>query len=358
VNIAFVIPSLGPGGAERVATLLCNFWAGEGHAVTLATFEGDGAAPFHPLDQRIAVHRLAASPGTGSAGLLNNISRVLRLRALLRELRPDVIVAFTTDANVISLLAARGSKIPVVISERNQPDRPGLALVHRFARRLTYPFADAVVVQTDDIASWMRERFRVPLHVVPNPVQLLGSVYPRLNAEQPSIIAVGRLTGQKGFDTLIEAFARVVSKHPDWQLVIYGEGPDRSKLEILRDVLALQRSVFLPGLTRNIQPALAEADLFVLSSRFEGYPNALLEALAAGLPVIATSAPGGAPDILAHGKYGILAPPGDVVALASALDAMMSDAILRKTYARSAREAVTQFDIKIIGERWIELLTR
>ena len=171
MNIAFVIPGLGPGGAERVATLLCNFWAGAGHAVTLITFEGDEAAPFYPLDQRVAVRRLAASAGSGSARLLNNINRVSRLRALLRELRPDAVVAFTTDANVISLLATLGSKIPVVISERNQPDRPGLASVHRLARRFTYPFADAAVVQTDAIAAWMRQCIPAPVYVVPNPVR-------------------------------------------------------------------------------------------------------------------------------------------------------------------------------------------
>jgi GalNAc-alpha-(1->4)-GalNAc-alpha-(1->3)-diNAcBac-PP-undecaprenol alpha-1,4-N-acetyl-D-galactosaminyltransferase len=356
VNIAFVIPGLGPGGAERVATLLCNFWAGEGHAVTVITFEGDEAAPFYPVDQRVAVRRLAASAGSGSARLLNNINRVSRLRALLWKLHPDVVVAFTTDANVISLLASRGSGIPVVISERNQPDRPGLASVHRLARRITYPLADAVVAQTDAVAAWMRKHFRVPVHIVPNPVRVPNSNSPRIASDQPLLIAVGRLTAQKGFDILIEAFARVAAKHRDWRLVIYGEGPARTELESLRDALSLQGRLSLPGLTRNVETAFAEASLFVLPSRFEGYPNALLEALAAGLPVIATSAPGGASEILEDGKYGLLVAPGDAVALASALDTMMADPELRERYAKCASRAVTELDLQFVGRRWLDLL--
>jgi GalNAc-alpha-(1->4)-GalNAc-alpha-(1->3)-diNAcBac-PP-undecaprenol alpha-1,4-N-acetyl-D-galactosaminyltransferase len=357
VNIAFVIPGLGPGGAERVTTLLCNFWAGEGHAVTLITFEGDETAPFYALDQGVALRRLAASAGSGSARLLNNVNRVSRLRTLLLEHRPDAVVAFTTDANVIALLATRGSKTPVVISERNQPDRPGLAAVHRLARRFTYRFADAVVVQTEDIASWMRARFRVPVHIVPNPVRLPDSNSPRGAKGEPLLIGVGRLTAQKGFDILIEAFARVAAKHPDWRLAIYGEGPARPQLEALRDALSLQGRVSLPGLTRNVEPAYAEASLFALPSRFEGYPNALLEALAAGLPVIATSAPGGASEILEDGKYGLLVAPGDAVALASALDRMMSDPTLRASYGAQAPNAVANLDVEHIGRRWLDLLS-
>ena len=356
MNIAFVIPGLGPGGAERVATLLCDFWAGEGHAVTLITFESDETAPFYTLDRRVAVRRLAASAGKGNPRVLNNFNRVSRLRALLRELRPDAVVAFTTDANVITLLATRGLELPVVISERNQPDRPGLVSVHRLARRFTYPFADAVVVQTNAIASWMRKRFRVPVHIIPNPVRVADSRSPRRAADRSLLIAVGRLSAQKGFDILIEAFAGVAPKYPNWQLVIYGEGPDRSELEQLRDALSLQGKVLLPGLTKNVQAAFAEASLFALPSRFEGYPNALLEALAAGLPVIATSAPGGASEILIDGEYGMLVPPDDADALASALNAMMSDATLRTNYSERAPDAVAGLNVELVGRQWLDLL--
>jgi len=192
--------------------------------------------------------------------------------------------------------------------------------------------------------------------VVPKNVALATPRAPTTTPQQHELIALGRLTAQKGFDILIEAFARVAAKHPDWRLVIYGEGPDRTKLETLRDALSLQGKVSLPGLTRNVETAFAEASLFVLPSRFEGYSNALLEALAAGLPVIATTAPGGTSGILGDGKYGMLVPPGDAVALASALEKMMSDSALRAAFAAQAPQAIAELSVEYIGRRWLDLL--
>jgi glycosyltransferase involved in cell wall biosynthesis len=194
------------------------------------------------------------------------------------------------------------------------------------------------------------------MHVVPNPVALIPPRAPMATPQQPVLIALGRLTAQKGFDILIGAFARIAGKHPDWRLVIYGEGRDRADLENLRDVLGLQAKVSLPGITKNIETAFAEASLFVLPSRFEGYPNALLEALAAGLPAIATSGPGGASEILEDGKHGLLVAPGDAVALASALDRMMSDPELRSAYGAKAWNAVAELNVERIGRQWLDLL--
>ena len=364
MRIAFVIPGLGPGGAERVASLLCNFWAGQGHSITLITFEAAGTLPFYKIDETVAVRELEADAGPRGlvAKLATNVRRISRLRGLLRELRPDAIVAFTTDANVVSLCAASGLGVPVVISERNQPERPGLGGVHKLARAICYRYASAIVVQTEPIANWVRARFRIQVHIIPNPV-LLGPA--RTEGSGPGkhadgqdriLISVGRLTHQKGFDLLIESFARLAAKHPDWRLVIYGEGPDRAHLERLRDDSGCGDKIALPGLTRDLQAALDEASLFALPSRFEGYPNSLLEALGAGLPVVATACPGGTVEILAEGAHGMLVPPEDVGALAAALDAMMSAPVLRETYARRARDAVVQLDVAIIGKRWLKLL--
>jgi GalNAc-alpha-(1->4)-GalNAc-alpha-(1->3)-diNAcBac-PP-undecaprenol alpha-1,4-N-acetyl-D-galactosaminyltransferase len=362
VRIAFVIPGLGPGGAERVASLLCNFWAGQNHSVTLITFEA--AAPFHKLYETVTLRQLDVDAGQRGviAKLVTNFRRISRLRGLLRELRPDTVVAFTTDANVVTLCAASGLGVPVVISERNQPERPGLGRVHKLARAICYRFARAIVVQTEPIADWVRARFRIQVYIIPNPV-LLGPA--RIESAAPDkhaggqarlLISVGRLTHQKGFDLLIESFARLAVKHPDWRLVIHGEGPARASLEQLRDTGPCGARIALPGLTRDIQAALDAASLFALPSRFEGYPNALLEALGAGLPVVATACPGGTVEILAEGAYGMLVPPDDIGALTAALDTMMSAPALRETYARSARDAVAELDVAIIGRRWLDLL--
>ena len=357
MHIVFLIPNLGPGGAERVASLLANYWAGQGHGVTVATFEPPGIEPFFPLQGGIALRGLAASGASRglAARLGTNVARVSRLRSLLREIRPDVVVAFMTEANVVALWACRGLGVPVVISERNQPERPGLGCLHKLARRLSYPWASAMVVQTDAIALWATTRFRIPIHVIPNPVELGPGRARGGEAGAHHVISLGRLTYQKGFDVLVTSFAALADKHPDWRLVIYGEGPDRPALERLRAESGLNDRISFPGLTKDSGGALSRADLFVLPSRFEGYPNALLEALGSGLPVIATSCPGGTAEILADGAHGMLVPPDDVAAMTKALDAMMSDPSLRATYGSRARPAVAGLDFAAVGRRWLDL---
>jgi glycosyltransferase involved in cell wall biosynthesis len=356
VRIAFVIPSLGAGGAERVATLLANEWNANGHDVTLVTFDAPGKEPFFALDAGVSLRGLAASASRGlSAKLGTNVARVSRLRTVLRELHPDVVVAFMTEANVVALWASGGLGVPIVISERNQPDRPGLGRIHKLAQRLTYPLASALVVQTDAIASWARGRFRIPVYVIPNPVRLVAGDASRADGDVQWIISLGRLAPQKGFDILIESFAAVAGKHPKWRLEIYGEGPSRRLLERQRTASGYPDRIVLPGLTRDPAAALRKASLFVLPSRFEGYPNALLEALAVGLPVLATACPGGTVEILANGAHGMLVPSDDVGAMTTALDAMLSAPDLRDAYAWKARRAVTGLDVAAVGRRWLDL---
>jgi glycosyltransferase involved in cell wall biosynthesis len=358
VRIAFVIPSLGAGGAERVASLLANDWSANRHEVTLVTFDAPGIEPFFALHAGIALRALEApAEPRGLIGKLRtNAARVSRLRSVLRERNPDAVVAFMTEANVIALWASQGVGVPVVVSERNQPDRPGLGTVHRLARRLAYPKAQAIVVQTDSIASWAKARFHVPVHVIPNPVRLDSGVADREQGDAQWLISLGRLTHQKGFDVLIESFAALAAKHPGWRLAIYGEGPDRAQLERLRTESGCKDRIMLPGLVKDSAEAFGKASLFVLPSRFEGYPNALLEALACGLPVIATSCPGGTVEILANGAYGMLVPPDDVAAMTTALEAMLSTPDLRDAYAWKARRAVARLDITAVSKLWLDLL--
>jgi glycosyltransferase involved in cell wall biosynthesis len=315
-----------------------------------------GTEPFFALDERVAIHWLAASEGPLTTGLLKNIIRVSRLRSVLREIHPDVVVAFMTEANVVTLWACQNLGVRVVISERNQPDRPGLGQLRRLARRLSYPFANAMVVQTDAIAAWATARFSIPVHVIPNPVLLGQNRDHSKPTDTHLIISLGRLAHQKGFDVLLKSFAALARKHPSWKLVIYGEGPDRAYLEHLRSESGLEDRIALPGLTKDSLGALRLASLFALPSRFEGYPNALLEALGCGLPVIATSCPGATAEILANGAHGMLVPPDNAATLAAALDAMMSAADLRQNYASRARTAVEHLDIEIVGQRWLNLL--
>ena len=360
MRIAFVIPNLGAGGAERVASLLCNEWAAQGHAVTAITFDAAGAGGFYRLDESVALRQIDAVNRRANPvwRVATNLRRRSRLSAILRALAPEVIVAFTTEANVVTLWAGAGLGVPVVVSERNQPDRPGLGPLRRAARRLTYPRAAAIVVQTDAIAAWGRGHFRVPVHVLPNPVR--REAQPHRGAVQEGekrLVAVGRLVRQKGFDRLIASFARLASKHLDWKLIIYGEGGERGALEAEIRRLSLGDRIAMPGVQTAMDRVFAETTLFVLPSRFEGYPNVLLEALAAGCPVVATNCPGATAEILDEGRFGLLVTADDEDALSFGLDRMMSDEALRARYAATARQAVEHLDVSIVAGRWLDLFS-
>jgi glycosyltransferase involved in cell wall biosynthesis len=339
---------------------LCNHWSSQGHALSVVSFEAADAKPFHELRPEIQLYGLDAVSGGSASPAKTNATRIIRLRKLLKKLRPDVMVAFMTDANVIAICAAFGLSIPVVISERNQPDRPGLGTPHRWARTIAYRGAEVIVAQTEQIAQWMRARFQAPVVVIPNPVLLQADRAKHLDTVpgefKRQLVSVGRLTRQKGYDILINSFAMLAAQHTNWNLVIYGEGPERSNLQHLIQENRLLNRVQLPGIRIGVSEALAEADLFVLPSRYEGYPNALLEALACGLPVIATDCPGASAEILGKGRHGILVPVEDVSALANAMNAMMSSPDLRQGYAVAARRAVAGLDITTIGGKWLEQL--
>jgi glycosyltransferase involved in cell wall biosynthesis len=166
------------------------------------------------------------------------------------------------------------------------------------------------------------------------------------------LVAVGRLVPQKGFDLLLRAFARLSSRHPEWNLVIWGEGPERANLERLREELCLTEASSLPGNHPRIYEALAESDLFVLSSRFEGFPNALCEAMAVGLPVVSFECPSGPAQIIRPGLDGVLVPPEDINGLEQALDRLMSDPALRVSMGTKARDVIERFSLEQILARW------
>jgi GalNAc-alpha-(1->4)-GalNAc-alpha-(1->3)-diNAcBac-PP-undecaprenol alpha-1,4-N-acetyl-D-galactosaminyltransferase len=359
MRIALISPTLSGGGAERVAAVLSNDWATKGQSVTVISFEAPGTSPGYPLEARVSLRQIdGLNQDNGNvARVVTNLRRLARLRRLLKEIDADVVVAFTTEANVVTLLATRGLGLSVAVCERNQPDRPGLGRMRRAARRLTYPFADAIVMQTQEIALWARQRFKVPVHVLPNPVRLeeIFERSPDNVVDQRGIVAAGRLVPQKGFDILIAAFAKIAQQHSDWFMTIYGEGPSRSDLEAQVREAGLQSRVSLPGFVNEIDAALQSAGLFVLPSRYEGFPNILLEALAASCPAVAANCPGSVGAILGDDEFGMLVPAEDAEALAAALGQMMSRPELREHYASKARRAVERLDAAAIGDRWLEV---
>lgn len=356
MRLVLLIPALGAGGAERVMSLMANHWAGRGWDIRLLTLDDGARPPFFPLHEEVR-HRplgLLRDSANPVQAVWNNARRLLGLRAAIRAERPEAVISFLDTTNVLCLLATLGLGLPVVVSEHTNPERYWLKPIWHRLRRWVYPLAHRVVVLTPRTLEFFPVSLRPKLRVVPNPV-VPSAVGGRVDIPLPAgrlIVALGRLVESKGFDLLIEAFARLGPRYPDWSLLILGEGPARAGLEALRGRLGLDGRVGLPGWVSRPETVLGRADLFVLSSRFEGFPMALCEAMAAGVAVVAADCPTGPREIVRDGVDGLLVPAEDAAALAVAMERLMADGEERRRCAARAVEVVERFGMDRIMALW------
>lgn len=357
MRIALVISSLAAGGAQRVIVDLAKHLASKGHCVTLVTYSDPRMDHFAvpPGIERIALNLLWPTKGLLDS-VASNFRRVSRLRAALVTVKPDVVVSFIDLTNVLVLAATRGLDIPVVISERIHPHFHKIDFQWRIARRLLYPFADRLVVQTAVIARWARWVVsRRKVRVIPNSVTSFGTDE-RPTSREDVVVAVGRLHSQKGFDLLIRAFADSHIWQNGWRLVIVGDGPERANLDALVAERDLQSSVSLPGETARPQDWYRRCGIFVLSSRFEGFPNVLLEAMSFGAPCVTFDCPSGPAEIVRPGIDAVLLPQEDAEGLASTLSRLARDSEARKSLGSAAARIGSRFSPELVFAEWERLL--
>lgn len=362
MRVTLVIGRLTAGGAERVLTLMANYWAERGDAVTLITCDAELGNDFYPLCGKVRRRSsLTSQKGRDPIRRLLGVARrSLRLRREILASEPDVVISFIDNTNVRVLLAMRGSGVPVIVSERNDPhhDRMGRKGWDDL-RAKAYGNAAKVTAQTDHALAYFEEGIRKAGAVVPNPVFLpIEFDGPNEDAIRNAkrIVAMGRLSPQKGFDMLIEAFAKVAGRYPDWSLDIWGDGDERDLLQAQIDRLGLEDRICLAGKTKEPFTKMRESGLFVLSSRFEGFPNVLCEAMACGLPVVSFACDSGPGDIIRPDLDGVLVPAEDVQRLADAMDRLMSDPDLRLRLASRAPEILERYSIDRVMGIWDALI--
>lgn len=360
MRLLFFIHSLDGGGAERVTANLANHWAAKGWHITIVSVAPLGLDFYklHPAIRRVALN-LGGESRNALVGLWRNLRRVQALREVLRQEHPDIALAMMSTANVILALATPG-RMCAIGSERNYPPHLPLRTQWEALRRYTYRRLGAVVAQTREAAEWLRQHTnarRVP--IIPNmaiwplPVQAPHLCPKAISyTDRHILLAVGRLDKVKGLNCLLEAFSALARKYCDWDLAILGEGPERRALEAQVRAAGLEDRIFLPGRAGNVGEWYERADLYVMSSRSEGFPNTLAEAMAHGLPAVSFDCDTGPRDIIRHEVDGLLVPPGNVAALESALDRLIGDAALRTKFALRAVDARTRFSIERITGLW------
>ena len=363
MRLTMVIASLGAGGAERVMSLLANHWARMGWQISLITLERSGR-DFFSLDKRInrvGLDLMGQSNGTLSA-VSANMTRVLTLRRAIKASRPQLILSFMDRTNVLTLLACRGMRIPVVVSERSNPYRQPAGKAFGKLRKKLYPKAAAVVVNCPEAADYLGDLVAGErLYNIPNPLLIeehaeSASIMTELPNDH-SVVGLGRFTWEKGFDLLLKAFARAVQDNPDWRLFLLGQGPLGTDFKDLAQALGIRERVIFCGQVKNPRVYLSQAGLFVLPSRFEGFPNGLAEAMSCGLACVATACSGSVAEMLPPKSSFFMVPVDDETAMARAMSKLMAADKARKALGRLNRKASENYALPRIAQRWQELFS-
>ena len=354
MRLILITASLGPGGAERVLSEMANYWADRGWEVTLATWSGPEIADFYPVDERI--HRVWLNIQV--RGLrwwfrpMANWQRVRKLRRLILLQQPEAVISFLDWSNVLAIIASTGTGVRTIVSERTSPEHNHtLGRPWRWGRRLTYRFAHCVVAQTDVARQWLADHCGAVTVTIPNPLRSLpppGADEARVN----TLLAVGRLSAEKGFDTLLRAYAALGAVAGAWRLRIIGAGPCREELGQLAETLGIARSVQFDEPVKNVAEPMSEAKVFALASRFEGFPNALVEAMAMGLAVVSTDCPAGPSAIVKDKINGLLVPVDDPASFAAALSSLIEDDTLRRRLAAEAVAVRGTYEQSHIMRQW------
>jgi GalNAc-alpha-(1->4)-GalNAc-alpha-(1->3)-diNAcBac-PP-undecaprenol alpha-1,4-N-acetyl-D-galactosaminyltransferase len=371
MRITLVIGGLTGGGAERVCVNLANAWVARGRHVTILTYARSLVAPAYAVDPKVELRDIGWPRGafynelnpTSMAPVLRGLERadcfdlvaeiniIAILRHAIHDTAPDVVVAHIDLTNVRVLAAMLGTDKPVIACEHTDLNQLSMGKYQR-ARQILYRQAAAVVAPHPTIAEWLKQR-GAKAYAIPNPLVPPPLKFDRSN-NQRRVVTLTRLSEEKRPALLVRAFAEVARDFPEWELEIYGAGHLHESLAHLIAELAPGR-IHLRGFVRDSYAVLNNADLFVSSSWIEGFGNAIWEALACGLPVVAMDAGPTVRSLVRDGVDGLIV-EGEVSELAFALASLMGDDARRKAFAERAPEVLTRYSLESSLNAWEALI--
>lgn len=346
-KIVFVIPDMPGGGTERVVAYLANEYCGRGIAVTILLFAGHEVA--YSLDERVEVVSVGA-PSGGS--IRTRIDRLCRMRKFYRDNKNCQIWAFSAMGAVFSAIAAIGQRHFFLVSERNDPNQYD----HRKIRDFFYRFADVIVCQTPDAVLSFPKGIARKAVVIPNPI-VVGAIEPFDGVRDKRIVAVGRLNPQKNHKLLLGAFAAFVKTHDDYVLELYGKGELEEELKRYSEKLGIRDKVVFKGFSDHVKEEINRAAMFVLSSDYEGISNSMTEAIALGVPTIATDCPiGGSKMFIQDHRNGLLVPVGDEKALLAAMSELADHPELSRQISMEGTKLRRENTVSQIADRFLAVV--
>ncbi len=355
-TIIFVIASLSSGGAERVLSTLSNEMV-KNYNIVILTFEG--IPPFYPLDNRISIihckDKILPTQNVWEA-LKINFFLLKKIKRVFRVYKANLAISFMTRANILTILAAKIQGIPVIISERTNPNKQNLPIFWKKIRKITYKSANYLVIQNKSIKTFFSNIINPDkIIIIANPIAPELSNGKESETKSNNILTVGRLISSKAHHILIKAFANTLNA--DWKLVLAGDGPERLSIEKLIKQLGLERKVVLLGNVKDVAKLYNTSKIFAFSSTFEGSPNALIEAMHFGLACISTDCPSGPSDFIIPEENGYLVPVNDIEKFSTKLNQLMDSEKLRESFGEKAIIAVEGLRVEQIVNEWEKLIT-
>ena len=338
----------------RVLTLMANYWAAQGKDVTITYVIAEEVG--FDIDARIKLigQETYKESKNFLEGLFANLKRIMRLRQIIKETKPDVLISFTTMCNIVAYFAKLGSAVPLVISERTNPLAYPLNAVWSRLKHRAYKGADALVLQTQGVQS-QYQIYSTPQYIIRNPLILPTHIPPIESYNSKILITVGRLDTYKNVQLLVKAFAKTNQK--DWSLWIIGrDAGEQKNIEQDIETLDITKQVRFFGNQTNVFSYLSKASIFAMTSRVEGYPNALLEAMAMGLPAVSTNCDFGPSEIIEEGKSGFIVPLDDEKTFAEKLLLLMQSESLRQEMGQNARSVNVTHSLSAVMQQWDTLL--
>ena len=352
-KIVIVASSLQAGGAERVISILSSAWINNGYEVTiLTTFLDESENDFYNISNKVTRIRLIEHCKTRTRSFLGYFNRMLIFRGIIQRENADIVISFVDRINIMTLIGLFGTNNSVAVCERIDPFEHPIGKLMGWLRPIMYRKASVVFAQTDYVAKRMKSHWKLEhVEVIANPLpndlpQPIDWIF-----RENVILSVGRLDRQKGHDLLLNAWASIQTNFPEWKLRILGEGEERSNLESQMLKLGLEGRVEIPGLVSPIWQEYQKAKIFVLASRYEGFPNALLEALAMGCACLSTKCPSGPEEIICDDENGMLVAI-DYTSIADSLQSLIENNGAQRKYALRYKYAKEKYSIELIASEW------